>query len=382
MVYFQGAVRALFAMALPPHALFARVRQGVVKRAGRRGDGRRGDGRRFPSAEGGRGAAGKGGDQTEGGASAASAAFASGGWTMDVEGRRRELLGLLGDLPESAGAVRAEVIGIQEREAYVLERLVLHLNGIEPVPAVFTRPRGSGGRLPVVLFHHSHGGNYIVGKDELLSGAPYMARPSYAEALARRGVAALCCDTWNFGERRGRTESELFKEMLWKGQVLWGMMVFDSLRAMDYLTQRADVDAARIGTLGMSMGSTMAWWLAALDPRVRVCVDICCLTDFQALIETRGLDGHGVYYFVPGLIKHVSTAQINALIAPRPHLALAGRFDRLTPEVGLDRIEGHLAEVYAGMGAPEAWRLSRYDVGHVETDAMRAEILAWVERWL
>ena len=87
--------------------------------------------------------------------------------------------------------------------------------------------------------------------------------------------------------------------MLREGRVLWGMTVYDSLRALDYLESRTDVDPHRLGTLGISMGSTMAWWLAALDPRVKVTVDLCCMTDFHALIENRGLDGHGLYYYVP-----------------------------------------------------------------------------------
>lgn len=37
----------------------------------------------------------------------------------------------------------------------------------------------------------------------------------------------------------------------------------------------------------------LAWWTATLGPRIRVCVDLCCLTDCWALLETRGLDGHG-----------------------------------------------------------------------------------------
>ena len=68
---------------------------------------------------------------------------------------------------------------------------------------------------------------------------------------------------------------------------MWGMMVYDSIRALDYLETRPDIDAGRIGTLGLSMGSTMAWWLAALDERVKVCVDLCCLTDFEALMAHR-----------------------------------------------------------------------------------------------
>ena len=81
------------------------------------------------------------------------------------------------------------------------------------------------------------------------------------------------------------------------------MMVYDTLRGLDYLLTRPEVDTARVGTLGMSMGSTMAWWVAALDPRLKVCVDICCLTDYQALIEAHNLKGHGVYYFVPGAVE-------------------------------------------------------------------------------
>jgi hypothetical protein len=134
--------------------------------------------------------------------------------------------------------------------------------------------------------------------------------------------------------------------------------------------------------MGLSMGSTMAWWHAALDERMQACVDICCLTDFQALIETRGLDGHGLFYFVPALLKHFSTADINALICPRPHLSLAGNWDRLTPPAGLDRIDAALKEVYAAKGVPERWELVRYNTGHFETHDMRARILRFLKHYL
>jgi len=294
--------------------------------------------------------------------------------------RRRELYALLGDLPDRHRPVTAERIAEIRTAFYVLERLVLDLNGIEPVPAYFARPLGAapGERRPTVLYNHSHGGEYEIGKDELLAGRRYMHRPAYAEVLTGMGYNVLCIDAWAFGERGGRSETAIFKEMLWRGRVMWGMMVYDSLRAVDYLTTRADVDASRIATLGMSMGSTMAWWLAALDERIKVCIDICCLSDYEALIETQGLDRHGVYYYVPGLLNHFSTAGINALIAPRPHLSLAGELDPLTPPAGLDRVDRHLREVYASHGAPDAWRLIRSPTGHVETAAMRAEVEAFL----
>lgn len=298
-----------------------------------------------------------------------------------LQERRQQLYGLLGDLPPRDRPVTVTTLGTQETETYIRETLVLDLNGVEPVPAYFLRPRGTSGPLPVILYNHSHGGNYVRGKDELLLGREYLAQPAYGTALTQHGYAVLCIDAWAFGERRGRTESQVFKQMLWSGQVMWGMMVYDSLKAIDYLLTRPDVDPGRIGTLGMSMGSTMAWWVAALDNRVRVCVDICCLTDFETFVASNLLDGHGIYYYVPSLLKYFTTADINALIAPRAHLSLAGKYDSLTPLDGLYRVDGALKSVYEACG-PEAaqdnWRLSVHAVAHLETEAMRAEALAFL----
>jgi len=301
---------------------------------------------------------------------------------MDREQRRQELYDLMGDLPDRDRPVAAKLVGEEERESYVLEKLVLDLNGIEDVPAYYARPRQAVAPCPAVLYNHAHGGDYVLGKDELINGRGALQDPPYAEQLARKGMASLCIDTWAFGERRGRTEHDIFKHMLWHGRVMWGMMVYDNLRAFDYLVSRPGVDGERTATLGISMGSTMAWWTAALEPRIKVCVDICCLTDFHALIDSQALSGHGMYYFVPSLLKRFTTGQINALISPRPHLSLAGRYDRLTPPEGLERIDRELKDVYEQDGAPDAWRLLVYEIGHFETAAMRAEILAFLDKWL
>lgn len=297
--------------------------------------------------------------------------------------KRRRLYDLLGELPPLDRPITPLLIAEAPGLHYDTETLLLDLNGSELVPAYFLRPRNAGsGPWPVVLYNHAHGYKYEIGKEEVLHGRPGQPQPPWGEVLADTGYAVLCLDMWSFGDRRGRTETALFREALWKGKVLWGMMVYDSLRAIDYLSTRPDVDSSRVATMGISMGSTMAWWTAALDPRISVCIDICCLTDFQALIDSRGLDGHGIYYFVPGLLKHFSTADINALIAPRPHLSLAGEYDALTPPAGLDRVDEALKETYAALDASPAWQLKRYAVGHHETAEMRFEALRFLRTWL
>ena len=289
----------------------------------------------------------------------------------------------LGPLPERHTPVRSRQVTAETYPLYDVEMLVLDLNDTEPVPAYFVKPHIQGNSpLPVILYNHASSVDMAIGKDELLFGSGSLCRPPYAEALAKAGIASLCIDMWGSGERRGRNLDELFKTMIWYNQVLWGMMVYDNLRAVDYLLSRHDVDASRIGTLGLSLGSTMAWWTAALSPEIRVCVDICCLTDYQALIRSRGLNGHGVYYYVPDLLNHFTTGEINALIAPRPHLGLAGLYDPLTPADGLESIDSYLRSVYSGFNAADCWRLSVHPCGHLETTAMRGEIMNFLTQWL
>jgi len=274
--------------------------------------------------------------------------------------------------------VSAKSISSEDRGGYTLEKLVLDLNGEEPVPAYFASPKGASGKLPTLLFNHSHGGGYTIGKAEFIDGREYMGKPPYAEFLTSLGYNALCIDAWIFGERSGRAELDFCKEKIWQGRVVWGMMVYDSLKAVDYLHTRPDVDTGRLGTVGMSMGSSTAQWVGALDPRLKVVVDICCLTDWHTLVEVGGLKGHGIYYYVPDLLNHFTTAQMNALIAPRAHLSLTGNLDHLTPIAGLDKVDNELREVYAAAGKPDDWKLLRYEVGHQETPEMREQIRQWL----
>jgi len=288
-----------------------------------------------------------------------------------------DLYNLLGDLPPRDLPISSKTLWTKDDGNYHLEKLTLYLNGEEDVPAYFVKPKNII-NPPVVLFCHSHGGKYHLGKDELILGNSYMYDPPYAEALTNAGYAALCIDYPIFGERSGADELTYYKETIWQGKVLWGMMVYDHLRAIDYLFTRDDIDASRLATLGMSMGSTMSWWLAALDERVKVCIDICCMTDFHELIKANGLPGHGIYYYVPNLLKYFDTISINAMIYPRPHLSVNGTKDTLTPAGGLLKIDESLNKIYKN----DAWQMKNYPVEHEETAEMRQDVLNFLNKWL
>ena len=202
----------------------------------------------------------------------------------------------------------------------------------------------------------------------------------YADALAERGWAALAIDHWGFGERAHTPERMLFKRLLWEGESLWGRRVFDAIAAVSWIREVAAFRTLPLVAFGMSMGSTLAWWTAALDLRVDAVVEMCCLAEFRALLDNGGYDLHAEYFFVPGLAAEFTAAQINALIAPRPHLSIAGRGDPLTPVAGLESIDAALRAAYATAGAPDGWRQSVHPGGHEETPAMREEVLRFLDR--
>lgn len=291
--------------------------------------------------------------------------------------RRSELWSLLGDLPTNF-LPRGERAAVKRVDGATVEQWTLSLNGVEDVPALLVLPDVRHENKPAVIYAHMHAGDHTMGKEELFEGVSGIISP-YAPDLIDMGVVVLAIDSWCFGERQINPdgvegERETFSKMLWSGQVLFGMMLFDLQQALSWLLQRDDVEL--VGTMGMSMGATQSWWLAALDERISFCLDICCLTDFETLVEKGSIGLHSIYYFVPSLLKHFSSGEINALIAPRPRLSLNGLHDPWSPSEGVEKIARALQTAYANV--PQNLRIETFDVGHEESPEMRAVARQWL----
>jgi lysophospholipase L1-like esterase len=296
----------------------------------------------------------------------------------------------LGDLPPRPTPVRARSITRELRAGYVLERVSIE-NGVDgEIGALLLLPEGAQQRNPAILWLHSS----TPDKTQIITPNTNGGAEPLGEVLVRAGFVVFAPDAYWHGERAGtgpagptetgRTEQEsLFKLNLWMGRTLWGMFVRDDQIALDYLVSRPEVNPHRIGTTGMSMGSTRAWWLAAVDERIACAVGIACLTRYENLIRHGQLKQHGVYYFANGLLKHFDSEGVLALIAPRPFLALTGALDAGSPADGVMALEEKVSKVYGVLGVPERYRSVLYpEIGHTVTPAMRAETLAWFERWL
>jgi dienelactone hydrolase len=313
-----------------------------------------------------------------------------GAWRRRRPGVLDRVLQSLGDLPPRPAPPRGRQVSFERRPGYTLERVALD-NGVDgEVSALLLLPEGLTRPAPAVLWLHSS----TPDKNQIVIPHTNGGEMALGEALVRRGYAVFAPDAYWHGDRAGsgpagpletgRVEQEsLHKFHLWMGRTLWGMFVRDDQVALDYLCQRPEVDATRIGATGMSMGSTRAWWLAAVDERVAATVAVACLTRYQNLIAHGQLRAHGLYYFVDGLLRHFDTEGVLALIAPRPFLALTGELDSGSPADGIRELERTVGQVYAAVGAGDRFRSVLYpETGHTYTAPMRAEVLAWLDRWL
>jgi dienelactone hydrolase len=278
----------------------------------------------------------------------------------------------------------------EDHHEFILEKVAID-NGVDgEISALLLIPANLKGSAPAVLWLHSS----TPDKTQIIIPGTNGGSESLGLALVRRGYVVFSPDAYWHGDRVGvgpagsaetgfNEQQSLFKYHLWQGRTLWGMFVRDDQIALDYLTARPEVDARRIGATGMSMGSTRAWWLAALDERIAATVGVACLTRYENLINHGELRQHGVYYFVNDLLRHFDTEGVVSLIAPRPYLALTGEIDAGSPADGIRVIEREMTKLYQTLGAADRFRNVIYPgVAHSYTPEMRTATLDWFDRWL
>jgi pimeloyl-ACP methyl ester carboxylesterase len=177
----------------------------------------------------------------------------------------------------------------------------------------------------------------------------------HAAMLARHGFGVLMLDPRGHGGSEGEPM-----------EFGWGANA-DLSAAVDFLTDRPDVDASRIGALGLSMGGEQAVTAAASDARIRAVVaDGASARTFEDVRNAPEIAGGGLSVAWTWLEMQVADLLADASpplaledclrrVAPRPVLLVAGS---PTPESGA-------ADAYEGLegGSVSVWRIA--DAPHV-----------------
>lgn len=308
---------------------------------------------------------------------------------------------LLGRWPERC-RLDARTEAREDLDRVVRERVSYLTEAQERVPAYLLIPKGMGAGewRPGVFAHHQHAGQFHLGKSEVvgLAGNPEQA---YALELAERGYVVLAPDAICFEERGayagrleapeasgasagGQMERFEFTKHILHGSCLQTKMVWDMQRGLDYLASRPEVDGARLGCIGHSLGGQQALFLAALDERVRAAVSSCGFASMRSILRDGISHNFGAY--VPGWLEHGDVGDVLAEVAPRAILALNGESDRIFPVDGVQEAFATARERCqvqgAGADAADRLELGIYPGGHQFSGEMRERAYRWLDRRL
>jgi len=167
-----------------------------------------------------------------------------------------------------------------------------------------------------------------------------------------------------------------------------GKMIWDAMRAVDYLETLAEVDPNRIGCFGFSLGGKEALYAAAFDTRLRASVST------EGGIGLRFSNWHDPWYL--GLqVRQADFARDNhevlALVAPRAFLLMGsesgiGEEDRkYTSGADGERCWPYIDSVlplYEMPGASENIGMFCHAHGHSVPTVARQKAYTWLDRFL
>ncbi len=280
---------------------------------------------------------------------------------------RRELLATIGfqDLPRPE--LKPKHVERVDRGFYVREKILLNTSDHISMPVYLLLPKDPPQPPPTVLALHGHGYGVkdIVGlwENGEERGTPDGYHRDFAVELCRRGFAVAAPEISCFGERQtdfshleqgapGQpvpttcTHTAMLAFHL--GRSVVGLRVFDAMRLVDYLETRGDMDASRLGAMGISGGGMHTFFSTCCDERIKACVVSGYYSTFKDSILAMN---HCACNFVPGLHRFGEMYDLVGLIAPRPLLVEAGDYDPIFPIKAVKRSIVRARRVYDVFGA-------------------------------
>ena len=294
-------------------------------------------------------------------------------WTARRQVVRQELAQILG-LP-AREPMRAKVLSSRIEDGVVVEDVMYLWAERAYVSARVVRPRNAAGPLPALVEPPGW-----FGRLEYDDGAkPY--RP-FVFHMAKQGYLLIFVDDPHVGKRAAPCAG-LYCAAEAAGTQLMGIQVFDTLRALDYLLTRPDVDPGRIGVAGLCQGSEQTWLAAALEDRFQIAVPVCGTTTYEAWarMATGGQALSDPSPYVADVLRHTDWHEIAACIAPRPVYVASNSGDDWWPRDGYNKVLATLRRTFAVYGASQSLDQVRDLRSHSMTPFI-AELCPWIDQHL
>lgn len=283
--------------------------------------------------------------------------------------------------------LNAKVVRVINKDGYRIEHIVFESQPGFYVTSSLFIPKGRGrkDKAPAIVYCSGH----------TPLGYRSGAYQQVILNLVNKGFIVLAFDPVGQGERLEYFDKEKNKSALGgptaehsypgsqaflTGSSQARYMIWDGIRAVDYLLTRPEVDAERIGITGRSGGGTQSAYIAAFDPRISAAAPECYLTNFTRLLQSIGPQD-AEQNLMHGIAEGLDHGDLLLVRAPRPALMITTTRDMFSIQ-GARETAKEVSRIYDAFGVPGNFSMVEDDAPHQSTRKNREALYAFFQKHL
>lgn len=303
-------------------------------------------------------------------------------WKTRQADVRATLLDLVAPWPERT-PLNARVVRTIEKTDYRIEHIVFESQPGFFVTSSLFLPRTLAGKAPVVLYCSGHAdsgyrGGYtrtilnLVQKGFVVFAWDPIGQGERLQYLNRSGKSAVGVGT--------REHAYMTVQSMLVGSSLTRHVMWDGIRAIDYLSTRPEVDLARIGATGRSGGGFQSLYIPAFDERIYATAPENHVTNSTRILQKIGpRDGEQNLFHM--FARGIDHPDLLAVRAPKPTLVVATANDIFNID-GTRETVREVAQAYRALGAADHLVLIEDIAGHQPTTQNNETIYAFFQQHL
>src|SRR5947207_3882911 len=261
-------------------------------------------------------------------------------WLEKAAFLRKQILSSAGLLPmPEKTPLRAQIFGRIEHPDYTVEKVLLATYPGFYLGGNLYRPRGKRGPFPGIVSPHGH---WAYGR---LENTLQVSVPARCINLARQGFVVFSYDMVGYNDTNQFPHGDSGPRLGGPREDLWsintmGLQLWNSIRAVDFVSSLADVDANRIAATGASGGGTQTFLLMAVDDRIKVAAPVNMIS---AIMQGNDCEE------APNLRVGAFNVMFGGMMAPRPLLMVSasGDWTHNTPQEEFPAVQ----KIYGLVGA-------------------------------
>ena len=302
------------------------------------------------------------------------------GWQERQNNVRKILSDIVGPFPLKT-PLNAKTIRIINKDGFRVEQIVFEsqpgffVTSSLYIPAIINK-----GKAPAILYcsgHTTEGYRNIVYQHIILN-------------LVKKGFIVFAFDPVGQGERKeyidlnsgissviGPTDEHSYPgaQVLISGSSYAKYMIWDGIRAVDFLLSRKEVDPDRIGITGRSGGGTQSAYIAAFDDRIKAAAPEGYITSFTRLLQSIGPQDaeQNLFNEIERGIDHADLLEVRA---PKPTMIITTTRDFFSIQ-GARETAKEVSGVFDAYGQADNFSMVEDDAPHESTKKNREAMYAF-----